>query len=152
MRDIPILSNDRPLVRNRPWLVREVVKVTNGHHLLKFEALDGEEPARLSLSVPPEDPLPLPTEERVFDLNQLDSLASWSNRYRILAATLVRETGLLSGGRLRRGALDSHQFAPVLWFLSNPHASFLMMVSLQEMIFKEPDQCRTCRTRKGQDE
>ncbi|WP_075162185.1 helicase-related protein [Chthonomonas calidirosea] len=127
MTDMLIETNTRVVVRDRPWIVREVKKIANGHHLLTLEALDGEEPTRLPVSVPPDEkPQPLPTEDLCFELRQLDSLISWSSSHRILAATLVRETGLLSGARFGRVALEAYQLAPTLRLLAKPRPSLLV--------------------------
>jgi hypothetical protein len=66
--------NDRILLRDRPWVVRQVTQVEGSRLLLKLEALDGDEPASLEVAVPPEEPQALPTEDLRFDLAQLDSL------------------------------------------------------------------------------
>lgn len=126
MSTTAIETNSRVLVRDRPWVVREVAKVTNGRRLLTLEALDDEEPVLLSVSVPPEKPQLLPTEDLSFEPRQLDSLTSWSNSHRILAATLVRETGLLSGARFGRVALEAYQLAPTLRLLAKPRPSLLI--------------------------
>lgn len=121
-----IVQNDRILLRDRPWIVRNVQAVTGDRHLLKLEALDGDEPAYLDVAVPPEEPQLLPAERPVFDLGQLDSLAGWANAHRILAATLIQTAGLVSGGRFGRVALEAYQLAPTLQLLSKPRPSLLI--------------------------
>src|SRR5690606_20618340 len=115
-----VRTNDRVVIRDRPWIVRQVTKVADSHSLLKLEALDDDKPSLLSVSVPPEQPRLLPTEDLAFELQQLDSLTSWSNSHRILATTLVRETGLLSGARFGRVALEAYQAAPALRLIAKP--------------------------------
>lgn len=56
----------------------------------------------------------------------LDSFASWAGAHRILGATLVRETGLLTGARFGRVALEAYQFAPTLRLLAKPRPSLLI--------------------------
>lgn len=121
-----VRTNDRVVIRDRPWIVRQVTKVADSHSLLKLEALDDDEPSLLSVSVPPEQPRLLPTEDLAFELQQLDSLTSWSNSHRILATTLVRETGLLSGARFGRVALEAYQAAPALRLIAKPRPSLLI--------------------------
>ncbi len=92
MTAIPIHPNDRILLRDRPWIVRQVSETGNAHRLLALEALDGDRPETLQVAVPPEEPRLLPNERHAFDLAQMESLAAWVNAHRILGATLVRET------------------------------------------------------------
>jgi hypothetical protein len=119
-------TNDRILLRDRPWVVRQVTQVEGGRLLLKLEALDGDEPASLEVAVPPEEPQALPTEDLRFDLAQLDSLAAWANAHRILAATLVQDAGLISGARFGRVTLESYQLVPALRLLAKPRPSLLI--------------------------
>jgi SNF2 family DNA or RNA helicase len=119
-------TNDRILLRDRPWVVRQVTQVEGGRLLLKLEALDGDEPASLEVAVPPEELQALPTEDLRFDLAQLDSLTAWANAHRILAATLVRDAGLISGARFGRVTLESYQLVPALRLLAKPRPSLLI--------------------------
>ena len=118
--------NDRVLLRDRPWIVRQVVEVEGSRWLLKLEALDGDEPASLEVAVPPEEPKVLPGEELSFDLAQLDSLTAWANAHRILAATLVQNAELISGARFGRVALEAYQLVPALQLLKKPRLSLLI--------------------------
>lgn len=122
--------NDRVLVRDRPWRVQKVQPVNGGSAVVELVALDGEEPASLTVLLTPDAPLedivPLPSEDLSFDLRQLDSFAAWAAAHRILAPTLVRETGLLSGARFGRVAVEAYQLAPVLRVLSKPRPSLLI--------------------------
>jgi len=121
-----LAPNDRILLRDRPWRVHKVTAVADGYRLLEVEALDGDQPAFLSVAIPPEEPVPLPSEALEFDLRQLDSFSAWSRAHRILATTLVRETGLLSGARFGRVLLEAYQLAPTLRVLSKPRPSLLI--------------------------
>lgn len=121
-----LAPNDRILLPDRPWRVRKVTTVADGYSLLEVEALNGDRPASLSVAVPPEEPVPLPGEALDFDLRQLDSFTAWSRAHRILAATLVRESGLLSGARFGRVLLEVYQLAPTLRVLSKPRPSLLI--------------------------
>jgi len=118
--------NDRILLRDRPWKVLEVTKGEGGLQLLRLEALDGDEPASLEVAVPPEEPQNLEPEELAFKPDQLDSLGAWANTHRILAALLVRNTGLVSGARLGRVALEPYQLVPAIRLLAKPRPSLLI--------------------------
>ncbi len=121
-----IHSNDRIVLRDRPWIVRQVTATGEDHYILEIEALDGDRPSRLSVAVPPDEPEPLPGEDLSFDLGQLESFSAWSHAHRILGATLICETGLLSGARFGRVALEAYQLAPTLRLLSKPRPSLLI--------------------------
>jgi len=126
MAQVALVPNDRVLLRDRPWRVQKVLAVANGCSLIELEALDGDQPASLSVAVPPEEPLPLPSEELEFDLRQLDSFTAWSRAHRILAATLVHETGVITGARYGRVLLEAYQLAPTLRILSKPRPRLLI--------------------------
>ncbi|MER3399385.1 MAG: hypothetical protein C4316_12835 [Chloroflexota bacterium] len=123
---LAISVNDRIVLRDRPWIVRQVVEVEGNRQLLKLEALDGDEPASLEVAVPPEEPHLLSVETPAFDLAQLDSLAAWANAHRILAATLVQNTGVVSGARFGRVTLEAYQLAPALRLIGKPRPSLLI--------------------------
>lgn len=114
------------LLRDRPWRVRKVTAVGEDRCIVEAEALDGDAPAEVSAVVPPEDVEPLPSEAVDFDLRTLDSFASWSRAHLVLGATLVRETGLLTGARFGRVALEAYQLAPVLRLLAKPRPALLI--------------------------
>lgn len=118
--------NERILLRDRPWRVRKVTAVSDNCTLIELEALDGDQPDSLAVAIPPEEPVLLPSEAPEFNLRQLDSFASWSNAHRILWATLVRETGLLTGARFGRVQVEAYQLAPTLRILSKPRPSLLI--------------------------
>ena len=126
MGRLAISVNDRITLRDRPWIVRQIVEVEGDRRLLKLEALDGDEPAILEVAVPPEEAHLLPVETPAFDLAQLDSLAAWANAHRILAATLVQNTGVVSGARFGRVTLEAYQLAPALRLLGKPRPSLLI--------------------------
>jgi superfamily II DNA or RNA helicase len=117
---------DRILLRDRPWRIRKLVSGGNEHTMLELEALDGDTPRTLSVVTPPEEATPLPNQEVEFDLDGLESLATWANAHRIIAATLVCETGLLAGARFGRVALEAYQLAPALRLLAQPRPSLLI--------------------------
>ncbi|HWP37884.1 MAG TPA: helicase-related protein [Gemmatimonadales bacterium] len=123
---LPLAVGARVLVRDRPWRVRKIVDVAEHHRIVEVEALDGEAPRALSVVAPPEPLEPLPSQDVEFDPRGLNSFASWSNAHRILAATLVRETGLLSGARFGRVTLEAYQLAPTLRLVANPRPSLLV--------------------------
>ena len=62
MSTMAISVNDRLLLRDRPWIARQVTEVESGRRLLKLDALDGDRPASLEVVVPPEEPDLLPVE------------------------------------------------------------------------------------------
>ena len=117
---------DRIQIRDRPWVVRKVTSAGDDRHLFELEALDGDIPGTLSAVVPPEEAFVLPNEAVQFDIAGLDSFAAWSRAHRVLGATLVRETGLLSGARFGRVALEAYQLAPTLRLLAKPRPSLLI--------------------------
>ncbi len=121
---------DRVMVRDRPWRVQKIQPIGGGPAILELEALDGEDPLSLTVALIPgvslEEIEPLPNEDLLFDLRQLESFAAWAAAHRILAATLVRETGLISGARFGRVAIEAYQLAPVLRILSKPRPSLLI--------------------------
>jgi superfamily II DNA or RNA helicase len=113
-------------VRERPWRVTKVQAISDPHLILELDALDGEEPRRLSVVAPPEEPLALPPEGIQFDPSGFDSLRSWTLNHRIIDATLVRETGLISGARFGRVSLEAYQLAPAMRLLASPRPSLLV--------------------------
>jgi superfamily II DNA or RNA helicase len=119
-------AGDRILLRDRPWCIRRVMSGTNDHMILEVEALDGDTPRTLSVVTPPEEPTALPNQEVDFDPAGLESFAAWSNAHRIIDATLVQETGLLTGARFGRVALEAYQLAPTLRLLAKPRPSLLI--------------------------
>jgi len=68
----------------------------------------------------------LPQAELTPDPAAIDSFASWSAAHLALASGLVRETGLLTGARFGRVALEAYQLAPVLRVLAKPRPSLLV--------------------------
>ncbi len=119
-------EGDRILLRDRPWRVRKIIAAGDERRIAELEALDGDLPGELSAVVPPEAFEPLPSEAVAFDLRGLDSLAAWSKGHLVLGATLVRETGLLTGARFGRVALEAYQLAPALRLLAKPRPSLLV--------------------------
>ncbi len=123
---IAVNTGDRVLLRDRPWRVRKPPVVSGDHHVIEVEALDAHEPRSLTIVTPPEDVLPLSSEDLQFDLGGLDSFPAWSRAHRAIGATLVRETGLLTGARFGRVALEAYQIAPTLRLLAKPRSSLLI--------------------------
>ena len=123
---VSVSVNDRVILRDRPWVVRHVEEVETNRYLLKLDALDGDKPDSLDVVVPPEEPQLLPTENPSFDLAQLDSLTAWVNAHRVLAASLIRNSGLVSGARFGRVTLEAYQLVPTLRLLSKPRPSLLI--------------------------
>jgi superfamily II DNA or RNA helicase len=123
---VSVNLDDRILLRDRPWRVRKVTDAGEAHRIVEAEALDGDSPDSLSAVVPPEEIELLPSEAVEFDLRGLDSFAAWARAHLVLGATLVRETGLLTGARFGRVALEAYQLAPVLRILAKPRPALLI--------------------------
>jgi len=119
-------TGDRVLLRDRPWTIRKISSAANGLRIVEVEALDGDSPASLSVVIPPEQAVPLPTCDVAFDLRAVDSFGAWSTAHRILSATRVRETGMISGARYGRVALEAYQLAPTLRLLAKPRPRLLV--------------------------
>lgn len=100
--------------------------IADAHAILELDALDADHPRRLSVVAPPEEPVALPPEDLSFDLANLDSLRSWSLNHRIVDATLVKETGLITGARFGRVSLEAYQLAPAMRLLASPRPSLLV--------------------------
>jgi superfamily II DNA or RNA helicase len=100
--------------------------LAEGRQGLELEALDSESPNLLELLHPPDSIEHLPAADLTLEANGLDSFASWSAAHLALATGLVRETGLLSGARFGRVALEAYQLAPVLRVLAKPRPSLLV--------------------------
>jgi SNF2 family DNA or RNA helicase len=123
---VQVRYGDRVIVRDRPWLVREVNAPYATQAILDLRALDNEKPSGLTIIAPPEDVTLLPNQAVEFDLRLLDSFSAWLNAHRIIGATLVREPGILSGVRFGRVALEAYQLAPTLRLLAKSRPSLLI--------------------------
>jgi superfamily II DNA or RNA helicase len=123
---LTLRAGDRVLSRGRPWKVREARLLGEGRSSVELEALDSEVPTSLTLLAPPDSIEILPSAGLELHARAFESFAAWSSAHRILAASLVRETGLLSGARFGRVALETYQLAPVLRLLSKPRPSLLI--------------------------
>ena len=117
---------DRLLLRDRPWRLLRQTAAGDSRYLFELEALDGDIPSALSVVVPPEEATLLPSQEVQFDLRGIDSLNAWVSAHRLIAATLVNETGMLSGARFGRVALEAYQLVPVVRLLAKPRPSLLI--------------------------
>jgi ERCC4-related helicase len=123
---IAFRSGDRVLVRDRPWVVREVNAPTSTEAILELCALDSCRPTKLTVISPPEEVIALPNQAVEFDLCLLDSFSAWSRAHRMIGATLVREPGVLSGVRFGRVMLEAYQLAPTLRLLAKVKPSLLI--------------------------
>ena len=123
---LPVQLGDRVLVRDRPWRVERVTDLPGSHVALQVAALDGQNPARLSVVSPPEEFALLPSEAPSFGTSQIDSFHAWLRAHQIIDATRVRETGVLSGARFGRVLLEAYQLAPALRLLAKPRPSLLV--------------------------
>jgi hypothetical protein len=113
-------------VRDRAWRVARVQEVAGDRTVLQVEALDGCEPRRLSVVSPPEEIVPLGPEAPALDAACFDSFPAWSRLHRLIAASAVRETGVLSGARFGRVQIEAYQLAPALRLLAKPRPSLLV--------------------------
>lgn len=95
-------------------------------HVVEIRALDDDAPRTLSVVLPPEAATPLPSAQVQFERTGLDSLPSWLLAHDILNATLVHETGLVTGARFGRVTIEAYQLAPSLRLLAKPRPSLLV--------------------------
>ena len=117
---------DRVLVRDRPWVVREVNAPYATQAILDLQALDNERPSKLTVISSPEEVIPLPNQAVEFNRKDLDSFSAFSSAHRLIGATLIREPGILSGVRFGRVALEAYQLAPTLRLLAKVRPSLLI--------------------------
>ncbi|MFQ5665809.1 MAG: SNF2-related protein [Candidatus Binatia bacterium] len=123
---LPVHIGDRVQARDRPWRIRTRHSLSESTAALELEALDNKKPRRLSLVVPPDEVAALPNERLQFDRGGLDAYAAWVHAHQLLASTLVQETGLLSGARFGRVALEAYQLAPTLRLIAKPRPTLLV--------------------------
>ncbi|MFZ2054911.1 MAG: helicase-related protein [Candidatus Aminicenantales bacterium] len=123
---IPLHAGDRVLVRDRPWVVREVNAPYSTQAILKLHALDETFPPQLTVISPPEEVSVLPGQAVQFDLRGIDSFSAWSRAHRMLGASLIRESGVLTGVRFGRVALEAYQLAPTLRILAKVRPTLLI--------------------------
>jgi superfamily II DNA or RNA helicase len=97
-----------------------------GRSSVELEALDSESPTSLTLLSPPDSVEILESSGLELHAKAFESFGAWSSAHRILAAGLVRETGLLSGARFGRVVLETYQLAPVLRLLAKPRPNLLI--------------------------
>ena len=121
-----VAPGDRVAIRDRPWRIARVQGLASDRAALEVEALDGFEPRRLWVVSPPEEIALLGSEVPELNVSGFDSLRAWSRLHRIIAATAVRETGVLSGARFGRVQIEAYQLAPALRLLAKPRPSLLV--------------------------
>jgi superfamily II DNA or RNA helicase len=121
-----VAEGDRVAVRDRPCRVARLTRVAGDRTVLELEALDEFEPRRLSVVTPPEEIAPLGPEPPTLDGAGFDSFPAWSTLHRLIAATAVRETGVLTGARFGRVQIETYQLAPALRLLAKPRPSLLI--------------------------
>lgn len=119
-------AGDHVFSRGRPWRVREARLLGQGRSSVELEALDSESPPSLTLLSPPDAVEVLESSGLELHARAFESFGAWSAAHRILAASLVRETGLLSGARFGRVALEPYQLSPVLRLLAKIRPSLLI--------------------------
>lgn len=121
-----VRPGDRVRARDHRWQVRARRALSEDTAILELEALDGDGQRSVTLVVPPDELSLLPNEELAFDPQHQDAFAPWARAHQLLAATLVQESGLLSGARFGRVALEAYQLAPTLRLLSKPRSRLLV--------------------------
>ncbi len=94
--------------------------------MLELESLEGQRGRSLTLSVPPDEVVPLPSEAPGLDRNGIESFTVWARLHGILASTLVRGSDLLTGARLGRVVVEAYQLAPALRLLRKPRPCLLI--------------------------
>ena len=117
---------DRIYLRERAWRITGRRSLSETVAVFELEALDNAPPRSLSVAVPPDEFTVLPNEALEFNLGGLEAFVPWARAHRLLAATLTREIGLLTGARFGRVALEAYQLAPTLRLLSKPRPSLLI--------------------------
>jgi hypothetical protein len=136
------VAGERVLLRERPWRVLKQEPLSPGRAVLELEALDGDSPRNSSILIPPDTVIPLPAEDLTLDPSAFDSFSSWSRGHRVLASSLVQETGLLCGARFGRVALEAYQLAPTLRVLAKPrHVSSSRTMSGSERRSRRVSRC-----------
>jgi superfamily II DNA or RNA helicase len=123
---LSLRTGERVLVRDQAWRVEAVQPIGQGRSVVQLLPADGDHRRPLSVVVPPEDLLPLPTEDLRFDLDLLSPLGPWRRGHEAIRLTAVSEEGLLSGARFGRVALEAYQVAPVLRILAKPRPRLLI--------------------------
>lgn len=121
-----ISIGDRVAARDRIWRVRNRNDFCVDASIYELEAIDGGEPRLLSLASPPDRLQVLANEGLSFSTSGVDAFFAWQRAHRLIASTLTQETGLLSGARFGRVALEAYQIAPVLRILSKPRPRLLI--------------------------
>ncbi len=121
-----VAVGDRVRVRDRVWRVARLTALPQAQIVLEIEPIGQGGGKRLSVVAPPEEVERLASEELRFDSRGFDSFLPWSTDLRLLAATLARETGVVTGARFGRVALEAYQLAPVLRLLAKPRPRLLI--------------------------
>ncbi len=123
---LAVAVGDRVRVRDRVWRVARKTTLPQAQVVLEIESVGADAAEHLSVVAPPEEVERLPGEALQFDARGFDAFLPWSANIRLLAATLTRETGLVTGARFGRVALEAYQLAPVLRLLAKPRPSLLV--------------------------
>ena len=82
-------QGQRVLARDRAWRVAGVQTVGQGRAVVQLLPADGDHRKPLSVVVPPEDVVALPTEDLHFDLNLLGPIGPWRRAHQALLLTAV---------------------------------------------------------------
>lgn len=123
---LSLKPGERVLARDRAWRIASVQTVGQGRSVVHLLPTDGDHLKPLSVVVPPEHLLPLPSEILRFDLGFLAPIGPWRRAHEALNLTAISEEGLLSGARFGRVSLEAYQVAPVLRILAKPRPRLLI--------------------------
>jgi superfamily II DNA or RNA helicase len=103
-----------------------VLPLGPGRSLVDLVPADGRDLRPLSVVVPPERVVPLPTEDLRFDPSLVAPIGPWWRSHEALSLTAISAEGLLSGARFGRVTLEAYQVAPVLRILAMPRPRLLI--------------------------
>jgi hypothetical protein len=123
---VTLRPGERVLARDRAWRVAKVQALGQGRAVVELLPAEGDHHKPLSVIVPPEHLVPLPTEDLRFDLALIAPIGPWRRADEALSLTAVSGEGLLSGARFGRVALEAYQVAPALRILAKPRPRLLI--------------------------
>lgn len=114
---------DHLYLRDRPWAVakRHDIETTV---ILEVNALDGETPQSLTVSLPPDTGVPLPTAALAFQPDLIENFHPWALRHRAMALAAFDPSP--SAARWGRVSLEAYQLAPLAKLLAKPRPSLLI--------------------------
>lgn len=93
---------ERVLVRDHAWRVRRVLPLGPGRSLVDLVPADGRDLRPLSVVVPPERVVPLPTEDLRFDPSRVAPIGPWWRSHEALSLTAISVLELMARRRAGR--------------------------------------------------